>query len=150
MLCAKFGWNWISNSAEKDFKFRQCILRPRNINWQDWKKTSFVVFVCYSQKLTIFLKSHPLISLKTSLPSLRNFSEFAYYKCLAIWMLLKWSLNKTLWKKCEFHILNIKVTISKLWQFQEMAMIYTMIVAVLGKLLYCVNFRRWLWFIHWW
>ena len=24
-------------------------LRPRNINWQDWKYTSFVVFVGYSQ-----------------------------------------------------------------------------------------------------
>ena len=145
MLCAKFGWNWLSNSAEKDFEFRQCILRPRNINWLDWKNISFVVFVCYSQKLTFFLKSHSLISPKFSL---RNFSEFAYYKSLAIWMLLKWSLNKTLWKKCEFHILNRKVTI-KLWQFQEMAMIYTLIVAVLGILLYCVNFRRWLWFIHW-
>ena len=24
-------------------------LRPRNINWQDWKNTSFVIFISYSQ-----------------------------------------------------------------------------------------------------
>ena len=26
-------------------------LRPRNINWQDWKYTSFVIFICYSQNI---------------------------------------------------------------------------------------------------
>ena len=26
-------------------------LWPRNINWQDWKYTSFVIFICYSQNI---------------------------------------------------------------------------------------------------
>ena len=25
MLCANFDWNWLSNSGEEDFSFRQCI-----------------------------------------------------------------------------------------------------------------------------
>ena len=29
----------------------QGIIRPRNINWQDWKYTSFGVFVSYSQNI---------------------------------------------------------------------------------------------------
>ena len=27
------------------------LIRPRNINWQDWKYTSFVIFICYSQNI---------------------------------------------------------------------------------------------------
>ena len=28
-----------------------CSLRPQNINWQDWKYTSFVIFIRYSQSI---------------------------------------------------------------------------------------------------
>ena len=35
-----------------EINYRACMpIRPRNINWQDWKYTSFVVFARYSQNI---------------------------------------------------------------------------------------------------
>ena len=33
------------------FKIVKCSIRQRNINWQDWKYASFVIFIGHSQSI---------------------------------------------------------------------------------------------------
>ena len=48
-------------------------IRPRNINWQDWKYASFVVFVCYSKNIR---RHHATNLLRTSSKTLDWNSTF--------------------------------------------------------------------------
>ena len=59
-------WMEMTPISEKELLFGQCAklstlyeknisidtsVRPRNMNWQDWKYTSFVIFICHSQNI---------------------------------------------------------------------------------------------------
>ena len=55
----KFCFMYLSNNMKinmqwlfsKYFIHRETFMRPRNINWQDWKYTSFAIFIRHSQSM---------------------------------------------------------------------------------------------------
>ena len=52
------------------FCYVHCYIRPRNINSQDWKYTSFTIFIRYSQNIRRHIQTLKRTSLKTSFTKL--------------------------------------------------------------------------------